>query len=112
MTTFSAGYLDFLQDWKFKMRLERWYWLLACCLISLGIHLEIAFHSPPIHAAVKVIQPTEIEVALLPLTDPPKPAETPKKPPEQPRPNVSQPPKPTATEKAEHNHISDRKEIA
>src|SRR5437016_5349697 len=92
----------------FNMRLERWYFLILFCVISLGIHVEVAFHSPPIHADVKPIPPTEIEVALQPLTELAKPPETPKKSPEQPRPETKQPPKSSAPEKALHSHISEK----
>src|ERR1051326_7791130 len=88
------------------MRLERWYFLILFCVISLGIHVEVAFHSPPIHAAIAPVRPTEIEVALQPLPETPKP-ESPKKPPEQPRPYVSQPPKPSPADKALDKHLNE-----
>ncbi len=46
------------------MRQERWYRLALCCLISLGIHLVIAYRSPRLAQPAPVQKPVEIEVAL------------------------------------------------
>jgi hypothetical protein len=49
------------------MRIERWYWLILFCVISLGIHVALAYRGPRLSAPVLPGKPSELEVALDPL---------------------------------------------
>lgn len=57
------------------MRIERWYWLPIFCAVSLVIHIWAALTSPTLAARLPDAKTPEIEVALMPLPEPPKPVE-------------------------------------
>jgi hypothetical protein len=73
------------------MRIERWWWLAIFCVVSLGIHVAVAYRSRTFGVPV-FPKPTEIEVALEPLPEP-KP-EPPKEKKPEPKPKLPPPPKP------------------
>jgi uncharacterized protein YegL len=85
--------------------MERWYWLIAFCLMSLGIHVAVILHSPRLQAAPVVEPVKEVEVTLVAPPEPEKKPEAIKKPPEQPRPKVSQPPARSKTEVAQDKKL-------
>src|SRR5438876_5757986 len=77
------------------MRIERWYWLLAFCFVSLCVHVGTGWMSRNYHgSSFALAQPHTIEVALEPLPEPIKPE--PKVEPKQPDPKPAAKPIPKA----------------
>lgn len=75
------------------MRIERWYWLIAFCVVSFLIHIGLAWESPHFGNSVRPVRDAEIVVSLQPDHDPtPPPAVKPPTPPTpQPHVNVKTP---------------------
>ncbi len=48
------------------MRVERWYWLIVFCVVSLLIHGGILYNSRNFHSGIKLDAPQMVEVTLAP----------------------------------------------
>ncbi len=54
------------------MRVERWYWLVAFCLVSLGVHMGMTRFGPGFVLPKPNEKPQEMEVTLQPIPEPEK----------------------------------------
>ena len=79
------------------MRVERWYWLAAFCLVSLGVHIGMTRIGPAYNLPKANEKPQEMEVALQPIPEPEKKPEP--KPLPKPKPLVKLLPKPQPARK-------------
>jgi hypothetical protein len=86
------------------MRIERWYWLIAFCMVSLCIHLGLVYRSRAFAISAPYPVLHELEVALQPLPEP-KPAPKPELKPKPPTPEPKAKPerRPAALARAERS---------
>jgi hypothetical protein len=80
------------------MRVERWYWLIAFCFVSLCVHMGMTRFGPTFILPKPHEKPAEMEVALQPIAEPEKKPEP--KPLPKPKPVVKLTPKPVPQPKA------------